>query len=90
MPRSSSIKLSDFAAPTTTRPLVIEGAGGLLVPLNNDGTTILDLIKHLKAEAVVVIRAWLEIFYWRGAGSLSFYKYLVRPLISSSVNQQPF
>ncbi|MEO0788756.1 MAG: dethiobiotin synthase, partial [Bacteroidota bacterium] len=40
------INLSDFELPKTARPLIVEGAGGLLVPLN-DQHTMLDLIAHL-------------------------------------------
>lgn len=40
------------------RPLIIEGAGGLLVPLN-ESETILDLIKILDAPVIVVSRNYL-------------------------------
>jgi dethiobiotin synthetase len=39
--------------PKTENDLIIEGAGGLMVPLNTD-YLIIDLIKDLKAEAVLV------------------------------------
>lgn len=44
--------------PTTHRPLVIEGAGGLLVPLNNS-TFVADLIKALDAKVILVSRNYL-------------------------------
>ena len=42
----------------SSRPLIIEGAGGLLVPLN-ESETILDLIKILDAPVIVVSRNYL-------------------------------
>ena len=53
-----SISLSDFSLPQTNNWLVIEGAGGVLVPLN-DKNTILDLIKKLKTPAIVVTKNYL-------------------------------
>lgn len=52
------IDLSSFNIPKTANSLVIEGAGGLLVPLN-DKETILDLIEHLKCEVILVSRHYL-------------------------------
>ena len=46
------IKFSGF------RPLVVEGAGGLLVPLN-ERETMLDLITALKAKVIIVSRNYL-------------------------------
>lgn len=40
------------------RPLVIEGAGGLLVPLN-DSDLVIDLIKKLDAKLILVSRNYL-------------------------------
>jgi dethiobiotin synthetase len=45
-------------APTTGNQLLIEGAGGLMVPLNND-TLIIDLIKQLDAEVILVSQNYL-------------------------------
>lgn len=39
--------------PNTKKQLIIEGAGGLMVPLN-EGELMLDLIKKLKARVIVV------------------------------------
>ena len=48
------INVTDFEIPNTTNEvLVIEGAGGLMAPLNNK-ETMLDLVKHLKAKVVLV------------------------------------
>lgn len=51
------IKLSDIKEPKTKNHLVIEGAGGLLVPFNNKNT-ILDLIKP-EYKVIVVSRHYL-------------------------------
>ena len=51
------IQLKEVQEPTTQNHLVIEGAGGLLVPLN-DTDTIIDLIKP-DYEVVVVSRHYL-------------------------------
>lgn len=51
------INISKIKPPNTKNHLVIEGAGGLLVPLNNNDT-ILDLIKP-EYEVIVVSRHYL-------------------------------
>lgn len=51
------IQLSDFILPQTER-LVVEGAGGCLVPLNWRDT-MLDLMKHLGSCALLVARSGL-------------------------------
>ncbi len=51
------IELSKIIAPNTKNHLVIEGAGGLLVPLN-DSQTILDVIKP-SYKVLVVSRHYL-------------------------------
>ncbi len=52
-----TIQLKDIKAPKTKNNLVIEGAGGLLVPLN-DTQTILDIIKP-NYKVIVVSRHYL-------------------------------
>lgn len=52
-----TIELSDINEPKTNNNLVIEGAGGLLVPLNNSDT-ILDIIKP-DYKVIVVSRHYL-------------------------------
>ncbi len=52
-----TIDLSKIIKPETSNDLVIEGAGGLLVPLNDDNT-ILDIIKS-EYKVVVVSRHYL-------------------------------
>lgn len=53
-----SIDMAAFTVPETDRPLVVEGAGGLMVPLN-DHSFVIDLIKQLGFPAVLVCRSGL-------------------------------
>lgn len=53
-----SIDLTDFKVPASEAPLVIEGAGGLHVPLN-DTALIIDLIQQLGFPVVLVSRHYL-------------------------------
>ncbi len=53
------LKIADFELPTTNKEhLVIEGAGGILVPLN-DTEFIIDLVKHLKSKIILVANLYL-------------------------------
>ncbi len=52
------IALSDFVLPKDYRPLVVEGAGGVLVPLN-ETTLMVDLMAHLGLPVLMVARAAL-------------------------------
>jgi len=52
------IKLTDFALPITENHLVIEGAGGLMVPLS-DQFRMIELIQHFEAAVILVIRNYL-------------------------------
>lgn len=52
------IELDDFTLPATNRPLVIEGAGGVLVPLNHRHT-MLDLMARLGAPVLVAAKSGL-------------------------------
>lgn len=45
--------------PHTERPLIIEGAGGLLVPINHHGFTFADLIRQWDIPAILVSRHYL-------------------------------
>ena len=47
------IRLSDFHIPTTDNHLIIEGAGGLMVPINKTDC-IIDLIEQSEAEVILV------------------------------------
>ena len=48
-----NIEMGNIIIPKTTQNLIIEGAGGLMVPLNQHDLVI-DLISHLQADAVLV------------------------------------
>jgi len=52
------IHIEDFIVPETKNTLVIEGAGGLMVPLN-ENELVIDLIKKLNAKVVLVVRHYL-------------------------------
>ncbi len=53
-----SISLSDFEMPITAQNLVIEMAGGLLVPIN-ESNTMLDIFKDKALEVILVSRHYL-------------------------------
>ncbi len=52
------IQVADFQLPMTTRPLIVEAAGGLLVPLN-ERETMLDLMRAFSLPVVLVARSYL-------------------------------
>lgn len=52
------IELSDFELPETAGPLIVEGAGGLFVPIN-DQNFVIDLIQQLQLPSVLVVRDYL-------------------------------
>lgn len=53
-----TIRPEDFSLPVTRNHLIIEGAGGLFVPLSNEFLMI-DLIRQLEANVVLVVRNYL-------------------------------
>ncbi len=53
-----NIQLDNINIPETTNTLIIEGAGGLMVPIN-DKQFIVDIIIKTKAEVVLVIQNYL-------------------------------
>jgi dethiobiotin synthetase len=53
------IDLDKIVVPQTENTLIIEGAGGLMVPLNYKGLMVVDLITYCKAEAILVSRNYL-------------------------------
>ena len=55
---NKEINLDDFVLPPTRNALVVEGAGGLLVPFNNYNNMI-DLASHLNLEIVLVSNYYL-------------------------------
>lgn len=52
------ISLSNITIPDTSNTLIIEGAGGLLVPLNR-AEFMIDMIKKFDAEVVLVVQNYL-------------------------------
>lgn len=52
------LRTSDFELPLTGNHLIVEGAGGCLVPLNEE-EDILDLAKHLDLEVILVVNPYL-------------------------------
>lgn len=52
------IKMDGFQIPESGEHLIIEGAGGLLVPLNEDAFVI-DLAREFEAEVILVVRSYL-------------------------------
>ena len=52
------IELTDFSLPATGRTLLVEGAGGLLVPLN-ERHTMADLAVHLALPVILLSRHYL-------------------------------
>tara|TARA_Y100000991_G_scaffold2500_1_gene2088 strand:- start:5953 stop:6594 length:642 start_codon:yes stop_codon:yes gene_type:complete len=53
------IEVDSIIPPESKNPIIIEGAGGLLVPLNYQNETICDLIIHFNAQAIVVVKEYL-------------------------------
>ena len=53
------ICLNDFELPKSKNIIIIEGAGGLMVPLNNKGDMMIDLIKHLGSDVIIVSQNYL-------------------------------
>lgn len=49
----------NFQAPSTDNTLIIEGAGGLMVPLNDSGDMIVDLIPKLADEVILISKNYL-------------------------------
>lgn len=53
-----TIELENIVLPKTDNQLIIEGAGGLMVPLN-DNFLLIDLIKQLNARVILVTKHYL-------------------------------
>lgn len=53
-----TISLDRFKLPKTARPLIVEGAGGVLVPLNGDALMV-DLMRRLNLPVILVARTAL-------------------------------
>jgi dethiobiotin synthetase len=54
-----NVTLTDFELPITENHLIIEGAGGLMAPLNVQGDLVVDLIQNLKTEVILVVKNYL-------------------------------
>ena len=52
------IDLNDFSLPESSRPLIVEGAGGVMVPLNEQNFMI-DLMARLKLPVIITARSTL-------------------------------
>jgi dethiobiotin synthetase len=55
---NTEIEFEKIEIPFTENNLIIEGAGGLMVPLNND-FLVIDLIQKLESEVVLVSKNYL-------------------------------
>jgi dethiobiotin synthetase len=55
---NQKIKLEQMHLPYTTNDLIIEGAGGMLVPLN-DSNYVIDLAQEFEADVILVCRNYL-------------------------------
>lgn len=53
------INISDFELPKTDNTLVVEGAGGLMVPINEKGDMVVDLMCDLVDEVILVTKNYL-------------------------------
>ena len=53
------IRSSDFEVPDFDAKLIIEGAGGLMVPLHNDGLLLIDILADKKWPVILVSRHYL-------------------------------
>ena len=56
---SISISLASFQLPRTNNNLIVEGAGGLLVPINENGDYLSDVILKLGMEILLVSKNYL-------------------------------
>lgn len=54
-----TMRVSDIVFPLSDQPLVVEGAGGLMVPLNDKGETFVDVYKKANLPIILVSRHYL-------------------------------
>ncbi|MCK5872852.1 MAG: dethiobiotin synthase [Methylococcales bacterium] len=54
-----NIELTDFELPNVKGNFIVEGAGGLMVPLNDDGLMIVDLMEEFALPTILVSRHYL-------------------------------
>tara|TARA_Y100001968_G_scaffold29089_1_gene22463 strand:- start:1551 stop:2162 length:612 start_codon:yes stop_codon:yes gene_type:complete len=55
---SVNVQMEKFVLPTD-EPIIVEGAGGLMVPLNEQGDLVIDIAKKINAQVIVVIKNYL-------------------------------
>ncbi len=53
------IELSDFSIPQVKKDLIIEGAGGIMVPINANGLLYADVFEAWKIPVIIVSRHYL-------------------------------
>ena len=53
------ITIDDLSLPKVDGSLIVEGAGGLMVPINSDGLTFADAIVHWNLPTIIVSRHYL-------------------------------
>lgn len=82
-----SIKINDIKLPHTNNILVIEGAGGLMVPLN-DKELMIDLIKKIDAGVLLVIKHYLGSINHSLLSILALQQYKI-PVIGIVFNGRP-
>lgn len=71
-----SISIESFSLPQTNNRLIVEGAGGCLVPLNDD-VFMIDLISRFAMEAIVVSNHYL--------GSINHTLLTIEALVTRSI-----
>ncbi len=54
----TEIKLMNLVPPASTK-LIIEGAGGVMVPINENGNYVTDIIPYCNAEVIIVTKHYL-------------------------------
>ena len=52
------VKLNNFRLPKE-ESLIVEGAGGLMVPLNESGDLVIDIAKKIDAQIIIVVKNYL-------------------------------
>ncbi len=56
---NTKVRLGKLSAPQTDNTLIIEGAGGIMVPYNYRGDSMLDIAQNCDAELIVVANSYL-------------------------------
>jgi len=54
----TSLSIADMAPPSVNHDIIVEGAGGIMVPLNNEEYMI-DMLQNFTDQVIVVIRLYL-------------------------------